>query len=73
MTAAATLQRALPIVRTKREATVRARLALIGVTMVIGNDDRGRPEYVLTYKHRTRITGSIDEVEALADEAGAPA
>jgi len=71
MTAAATLQCALPITREKREATLQARLALVGVVMTIGHDDHGRASYVLTRGHATRETGSLDVVEELADEAGA--
>ena len=68
MTAAATLERALPILREKRAQTLRARCALVGVCMHFTIDDHGGDAYLLTRGHLTREFGSLDAVEEWLDE-----
>ena len=71
MSTAATLERALPILREKRAQTLRARCALVGVCMHFTVDDHGAEAYLLTRGPRTREFGSLDEVEAALAEVGA--
>ena len=58
--------------REKREWTLVARCALQGITMQRSHDDHGRAVHLLTYGPLTREFGSLDEVEELLDESGAP-
>lgn len=57
----------------KREATAKARAALIGAILTPSHDDTGRPTWILSRWSLTRELASLDEVERLLDSMGAPA
>lgn len=59
-----------PVRREKREQTLRARLALVGVCMHIGQNDRGAPAYILSRGAETRETCSLEVIEELLEEMG---
>lgn len=56
----------------KRLATLRARAALAGVTLINSRDEHGRPEWIATRWHLTRSLSSLDEIEQWLDRVGAP-
>lgn len=51
----------------KRLATCQARAALLGVTLRVLTDDKGRPEFIVTRWALTRSFPSLAEVEAWLD------
>lgn len=57
----------------KREATAKARAALIGAIVTPSHDDTGRPTWILSRWSLTRELARLDEVERLLDSMGAPA
>jgi len=57
----------------KTWATLRARLALAGFSADLIEDDRGRPEFVVSRWCLTRSFQTLDQVAEFADRAGAPA
>lgn len=71
MTAAATLERALPILREKRAAKLRAVAALAGWCAWPTVDDHGRDAWILSKGHVTRELPSIEAAESWLDEVGA--
>lgn len=68
---AKTLKRAAAITREKRESTLRARCALVGISMHTSTDDHGREAFVLVRGALTKILSSLDAVEEFLDEGGA--
>lgn len=54
----------------KCEATLIARAALAGVTVLGSRDDRGRPEWIATKWHLTRAFASLDELDGWLDRIG---
>lgn len=51
----------------KRTATATARAALRGITVHRLQDDRGRPEFVVSWHALPRAFSSIDDVEGWLD------
>lgn len=56
----------------EHEATLSARAALIGATLVATTSDNGRPAWLLTRWAFTREFARLGEVERLLDTMGAP-
>ncbi len=59
---------AVPIDR-KVIATLRARAALAGLTLLVVDDDRGKPLFVISRGALTKQLGTLDEVEAFLERA----
>lgn len=55
----------------KREATLRARAALLGIVLHSQHDDRGRPEWIATRWCFTRPFSSLDELATWLEQEGA--
>lgn len=52
----------------KRRDTATARAVWLGALLAITDDDRGRPQYVLTIGAATHRADSLDELEMLLDQ-----
>lgn len=57
----------------KRIATLQARAALAGATLIEISDDKGRPELILSRWALTRAFRDFDELDATLTRMGAPA
>lgn len=54
----------------KRQATCKARTAMLGGTLIESHDDRGRPTWILSRWSFTREFTSLTDVEALLVRMG---
>lgn len=57
----------------KDEATQAARAALVGASLIVSHDDRGRRTWIVSRWALTREFSSLAEVAELLDRMGAPA
>lgn len=57
----------LNLMRAKALYTLRAKCALAGIALHITEDDRGRPEYIVSQWSLTRSFNSVEELAAWVD------
>lgn len=50
--------------------TIRARCALLGIVLVVTDDDQGKPLYVATRWAMTKAFSSLDQVGQWLDQIG---